>query len=174
MKFVIAFLFVFAPLCFAADAPDCSTFTWDMTHELTLFGGTAQPLASARNTGAAPQLSVDTLYAVQLHPLADVTFAHPLGKAVAADGSSGGVLKLHVQDAGLYRITLDAPLWIDVVANGELVTAKGFQGRQPCKLSHKSVEWSLPANADLVVRLDGAAREQANLAVTVAPSSDSH
>lgn len=35
--------------CRAADQPpDCSTFTWDMGHELTLFAGTApMPLGRA-------------------------------------------------------------------------------------------------------------------------------
>jgi hypothetical protein len=98
-----------------------------------------------------------------------VKFVHPLGKDVAAEGSSGGILKLHIDHAGRYRITLDAPLWIDVVSGNELVASTGFQGRQPCTLIHKSVEWSLPANADVVVQLAGATRPRTNLAVTAAP-----
>jgi hypothetical protein len=170
-SFIAALLLVFASPCFAAEAADCSTFTWNMSHELTLFAGAAKPLSSGVNAGAAPQLVLDTVYNVDLHPLSDVTFPHPLGKAAPPEGGSGGVLKLHVHNACLYRITLDAPLWIDIVAGTELVTANGFQGRQPCTLIHKSVEWSLPADVDLIVQLAGPTRAQAKLALTRAPDA---
>jgi hypothetical protein len=65
---LFALLFVLTSPCFAADA-DCSTFTWNMTHELTLFSGAAKPLSSAAGADPAPQLELDTLYAVELHPL---------------------------------------------------------------------------------------------------------
>jgi hypothetical protein len=100
-----------------------------------------------------------------------VTFAHPPAKAAPAKGGSGGVLTLRVRDAGRYRISLDAPLWIDVVIGNELATTNGFQGRQPCTLIHKSVEWSLPADANLIVQLAGPTRAQTKLAVTRAPDA---
>ncbi len=65
----------------AADAPDCSTFTWDMTHELALFGGTATPLASGANVGertASSKWTRSTKF--DLHPLSDVAFAQPTGQ----------------------------------------------------------------------------------------------
>jgi hypothetical protein len=46
---------------FAADAGDCTTFTWNMTRELALFGGAATPLSAAVNAGAAPALALDTV-----------------------------------------------------------------------------------------------------------------
>lgn len=164
-------LFVLTSPCFAADAGDCSTFTWNLTQELALFGGAATPLSAAVNAGDAPPLALDTVYDVALHPLTDVTFVHAPGKAAPADGGSGGILKLHVHDAGRYRISLDAPLWIDVVAGTELVDSNGFQGRQACQLIHKSVEWTLPADVDLFVQLAGGKRAQAKLAVTRAPDA---
>lgn len=157
--------------CHAADAADCSTFTWDMSKELALFAGTGKPLAVGSTATAAPEVAVDTLYAVDLHPLADVAFVHALGKSAPAEAGSGGLLKLRVAAAGRYRITLDAPLWIDVVAGNELVASNGFQGRQPCHLIHKSVEWSLPADVELIVQLAGPSHADAKLAVTRAPDA---
>jgi hypothetical protein len=40
-----------------------------MTHELTLFAGAAKPLEAAVSAAAAPQLALDTVYDVALHPL---------------------------------------------------------------------------------------------------------
>ncbi len=172
LRFAIGtLLLVVASASQAADAPDCSTFTWDMKRELALFGGTAAPLASGTNVAGAPQLEVGTLYEVDLHPLADVTFAHALGKSFPAETSSGGVVKLRVKVPGQYRISTDAPLWIDVIAGTDAVTSTGFQGRQPCTLIHKSVEWTLPGGVDLIVQVAGAARDRAKLAVTAAPSA---
>jgi hypothetical protein len=166
-----ALLFLVASVSHAADAPDCSTFTWDMKSELALFDGTSAPLASGTNAAGAPQLEVGMLYEVDLHPLASVTFAHALGKSFPAETSSGGVLKLRVKAPGHYRISTDAPLWIDVIAGSDAVTSTGFQGRQPCALIHKSVEWALPGGVDLIVQVAGAARDRAKLAVTAAPSA---
>ncbi len=155
----------------AADTPDCSTFTWDMKHELALFGGKAASLASGANVAGAPQLEPDALYEVDLHPLVDVAFAKASGKVFPAGQSSGGVVKLRLKASGRYRISTDAPLWIDVIAAGDALTSSGFQGRQPCALIHKSVEWTLPGGVDLIVQLSGEARDRAKLAVTPAPSA---
>ena len=119
----------------------------------------------------APQLEVETLYEVDLHPLADVAFAHPLGKSFPAETSSGGVVKLRVKSAGAVP-DLDRRAAVDRrIAGSDAVTSTGFQGRQPCTLIHKSVEWTLPGGVDLIVQVAGAARDRAKLAVTAAPSA---
>jgi hypothetical protein len=164
-------LLVAASAASPADTPDCSTFTWNMKHELALFGGAPTPLASGTSVASAPQVDVDMLYEVDLHPLAQVAFAHPLGKSFPAESSSGAVLKLRVRAPGSYRISTDAPLWVDVVAGGDLVTSTGFQGRVPCTLIHKSVAWTLPVGTDLIVQIAGAARDRARFAVTAARSA---
>ena len=48
----------------AADAGDCTTFTWDMTHELKLFAQPGTPLVAGTNASGAPRVDVDTLYAL--------------------------------------------------------------------------------------------------------------
>lgn len=151
-----------------AQTPDCSAFTWDMTRELALFGTAAVQLTSADNVASAPQIEVNTLYSVDLQPLGQVAFPHALGKPFPPESSSGGMLKLRLNTAGYYRISIDAPLWIDVLAANDVIASTGFQGRQPCRLIHKSVAWSLPAGVELIVQLAGAARDRMHLAVTPA------
>jgi len=52
------------------------------------------------------------------------------------------------------------------------VGAENRDGLEPCRRIHKSVEWSLPADVDLIVQITGAgAREHAKLAVTAVPAS---
>jgi hypothetical protein len=142
-----------------------------MKHELALFGGKPTSLASGAHVADAPQLDPDTLYEVDLHPLAEVAFVKPPGKVFPAEKSSGGVVKLRLKASGQYRISTDAPLWIDVITGSDALTSSGFQGRQPCALIHKSVEWTLPGGIDLIVQVSGEARDRAKLAVTPAPSA---
>jgi hypothetical protein len=79
---------------------------------------------------------------------------------------------VRVPAAGRYRITLDAPMWIDVIDADQPIQSTAFQRQRPCTLIHKSVEWSLPADVDLIVQITGAgAREHAKLAVTAVPAS---
>ncbi len=50
----------------AADVPDCSTFTWDMTRELALFAGAATALSSGADAATSPKPEVGTLYEISI------------------------------------------------------------------------------------------------------------
>src|SRR6188472_4236371 len=52
-----------------------------------------------------------------------------LRHVLPAETSSGGVLKLRVKAPSQYRISTDAPFWIDVVAGSEIVTSTGQERR---------------------------------------------
>jgi hypothetical protein len=153
----------------AADttAADCSGFGWDMSRELALFAHTGKAVTAAPNATAAPRVDADVLYTVTLAPRASVAFAHPPGKTVG-DGAVGtaGLVAFRPAQAGLYHITLDAGMWVDVVNAGQLVDSNGFRGRQPCGPIHKSVEWSLPAGMDLIVQISGPATEPVRMTIT--------
>jgi hypothetical protein len=172
LVFAALLLTLTAMPCLAADEPDCSTFTWDMSRELALFAGAGKTLAVGTTAKDAPRIDVNTLYVLDLRPLGEITLAHAPGKTFGADAvGSGGLLIVRIAAAGRYRITLDAPMWVDVINADERVQSIGFQGQKPCTLIHKSVEWSLPANVDLIVQVTGGgAREHAKLAVTPAPA----
>lgn len=74
-----------------------------------------------------------------------------------------------VPKAGRYRITTDAPIWIDVLAGGAELKATAFHGWQDCALFRKSVEYDLAAGQPLLLQLSGAARAAVRLGIE--PSS---
>jgi hypothetical protein len=114
-------------------------------------------------------VEADQLYTVTLSPRASVAFAHAPGKTVGDEATgTAGLLLFRPTQAGLYRITLDAGMWLDVVNAGQLVDSNGFRGRQPCGPIHKSVEWSLPAATDLIVQISGPATEPVRMTITSA------
>ena len=73
--------------------------------------------------------------------------------------------------AGLYRIALDQPIWVDVVAEGTPVRSRDFQGRSGCSAPHKIVEFVLPAKVALTIQLSSGSGPTVRVAVLAAPPS---
>jgi len=152
----------------AADDP-CAAFTWDVHHERELFAAAPQSVAAAAKLAAAPALAAEHLYALQLMQQSQVIFAVPPGKHRSADGPYAGLARVTVPQAGAYRISLDAPLWVDLLVNGGALTARDFQGRPGCSAPHKVVEFELPANTPLTLQFSGAQSATVKIAVTRTP-----
>ena len=170
---------LFAYLCVAglawADQPPtgCDTFSWDMSAELALFAKTGPQggfaVTAAVQPERAPPIQVGQVYVVTLVEQSGVHFAHVPGKTRAIDSARGGLLSLTVPATGRYRLSLDKGTWIDVTSAGTLIDSNQFQGRGTCPLLHKSVEFTLPAGAPLIVQLSGETSGTVRLAVTPAP-----
>jgi hypothetical protein len=73
----------------------------------------------------------------------------------------------------VYRIALDQPLWVDVIANGTVVQAKDFQGRPGCNAPHKIVEFLLPAASPITLQFSGSAVRVVKVTVTRSPGGTS-
>jgi hypothetical protein len=73
----------------------------------------------------------------------EVTFALSPEKKMRTDGAVAGLALLQLTAPGNYRVSLDVPFWIDVVASGELATTRDFQGQPSCDAPHKIVEFDL-------------------------------
>src|SRR6516162_2236726 len=151
----------------AADA--CGGFTWNVAKELALFASTPQAATAGSIVEKAPNLSGERLYDLALVAQEQVHFAVPPGKRALADGAYGGIVRFRVPVDGLYRISLDQPFWIDVVADGKLVPSKDFQGRPGCSAPHKIVEFPLTSNRDLLLQFSNAVSP--HVRVTVTPSA---
>ena len=153
-----------APALWAAEP--CAGFRWDVTQERALFASAAQPLIAGRDSASAPPVQPGKLYELQLEPQEQVSFAVPPARNHTADGAHAGVARLVITAAGAYRISLDQPFWIDVVAGSQLLASKDFQGVPGCHAPHKIVEFDLPATGDLLLQISGASAAVLRLTLT--------
>ena len=154
----------------AADAADpCAAFTWDVRHERALFGGTPQALAAGTTAANAPALSPDTLYQLQLSALSQVTLAVPAGRHASSPSAYAGLATLTLAQAGPYRISLDVPIWVDVIAGGNAIRSQDFQGRPGCNAPHKVVTFVLPAATRLTLQFSGDSAKTVKVAVSRSP-----
>jgi hypothetical protein len=138
----------------AADA--CSGFTWDVRDERTLFASAASPAAAGADSASAPQLDIGHLYVLQLQPESRVHFVAAPGRK-AAEGAYAGLATVRISAPGAYRVSVNAPFWIDVVADGGLMAAKGFQGVAGCVAPHKIVSFDFPVARQVTLQFSGAA-----------------
>jgi hypothetical protein len=155
------------PAARASDAADpCAGFTWDVHHERALFGAKPQSLAAGKGAVSSPTLTPDRLYELELSALPQVTFAVPPGRRPASAAAYGGLATLTVAQAGVYRISMDRPFWVDVLADGVAIRSRDFQGRPGCSAPHKIVEFLLPAATRLTLQFSGDAASTVRVAVS--------
>jgi hypothetical protein len=95
----------------------------------------------------------------------------PPGKVMLADGAYGGLLRFRVPHSGDYRVSLDAPFWIDVVADGKLLGTEDFFGQRGCERPVKIVVFHMSADQDLWLQISGARRATAQITLTQAPAT---
>jgi hypothetical protein len=159
----------FAGAAQPAQADDaCIDFKWDVSKERALFAGTPTALTSAKGWASAPAIVPDRLYQLRLAPQDQVAFAVNPKKAPAA-GAFGGLAKLKIAAAGAYRIAIDLPVWIDVVSNGGLVSAKDYEGQRNCRAPHKIVEFDLGGGQPFILQFSGGMSDNILLTVTASP-----
>lgn len=172
----LSFCWVAALLCSMAgaqawaQAPACRDFSWDVHQERALFAGQPHAVQGGTSAESTPTVRTDQFYQVQLAPQPQVKFVTPPGKVMLADGAYAGMVKFRVPHSGSYRVSLDAPFWIDVVADGKLLATQDFSGSR-CAGPHKMVIFNMPAGQDLWLQISGARSAQAHISVTAGPGA---
>jgi hypothetical protein len=166
---LIALVGAGGPAVFAADDP-CSGFKWDVSKEHRLFGGPSVALTAGKDEAAAPTIATDRLYQLQLMPQTEVAFALAPGKKMLTDGAYAGLAALELDTPGNYRVSVDVPFWIDLVANGKLAATRDFTGQPSCDAPHKIVEFDLGGAKRFVLQMSGSAKATVRLTVTQAPA----
>ena len=86
-----------------ADDP-CAAFTWDVTHERTLFATQALALVAGGDAATAPILEIGRAYRITLDAQPKIRFAAPPGKAAPAEGAFAGLVRISVANGGRYRV----------------------------------------------------------------------
>jgi hypothetical protein len=138
-----------------------------VSHELTVMKQTPQVIVAATKPGRqTPLLELDKLYELKLSPQAAITYAAKPAKPTLNDSAQGGLIRFHVEKAGIYRISITSGHWIDVVDGDHLVKSKDFQGSRDCERPHKIVEFDLPAGKDLILQFSGSTDPVVVMAIT--------
>lgn len=154
----------------AAGADDpCLAFKWDLSRERALF---ASPARAVVDGNASPPATIDVGAAVdlELRPQASVNFLVPPSKPMLTEGAWAGLASFRVTSPGIYRIALNAPFWIDVLANSGPLTSIDFGGPGgKCPAPIKVVTYELPAGEPLVLQLSGATERQVRVTITRVP-----
>jgi hypothetical protein len=153
-----------------AQAPACRDFSWDVHQERALFARQPQTVQGGSTADATPTVRTDRFYQVQLAPQPQVKFVTPPSKVMLADGAYAGMVKFRVPRSGSYRVSLDAPFWIDIVADGKPLATQDFSGSR-CAGPHKIVIFNMLAGQDLWLQISGARSAQAHFSVTAAPAT---
>lgn len=107
-------------------------------------------ISSVKDPGLLPsvQLRVGQAARLHLHPMAEVRFPVPPGKA----GGSGGLAEVTITEPGNYRVALGTPAWIDLVAGGKALTSIAHGHGPKCTSIRKMVDFTLqPGRYTLMV-----------------------
>jgi hypothetical protein len=85
-----------------------------------------------------------------------------------AESGYAGLATLDIKAPGKYRFALDAPAWIDVIADGGAMNPSGHQGAAGCTGPHKIVEFEFSVARRVTLQFSGA--DMPALRLTVTPS----
>lgn len=138
------------PALAAAEAPAACTAPVAPTGVWAAWRG-ATPLSAGHDLAGAPVLRVGQAIRLTLMPSAHLAFAATPGRQADAAGF-GGLAKLRVARAGIYRIGLSGAAWIDVVAAGKPLASTAHGHGPACSGIRKIVDFSLRPG-DYVVQL---------------------
>jgi hypothetical protein len=168
--FSLLFALVLGWAALPAVADDaCVDFKWDVSKERALFAETPAKVTTGKDPKTAPAVVPNRLYRLGLTPEDTVAFAaHPAKDMVSAPAYAG-LATLQAPVAGNYRLAVDLPLWIDVVANGALLPPTDFQGQRNCSAPHKIVEFDLARGQPVVLQFSNAAKDSVLFTVTPSP-----
>jgi hypothetical protein len=169
LTFAAASLVLGAPLAVFAQqnsvaADPCARYKWDVTRERALFAAATSPVTAAKDGRSPPSIATDHAYRVQLAPAGQVVLPTSPGKP-SSEGSYSGVLRLTVPISGSYRVAVDQPMWIDVVADTHLVPATDYEGQHGCEAPRKIVQFALEAGKPLTLQLSGASADAVRITI---------
>jgi hypothetical protein len=140
-------------------ADSCRANGWDMSGEIAAFKSTAENLPAAVGQFNLPPLELGVLYVLKLSPQTSVQYPQVSTKKSLVHNPLGGLATLTVPADGQYRITVDSPLWIDVVGPDGTIAPSAYTGWHECRLFRKSIEYSLPGGKPLILQLSEATPE---------------
>jgi hypothetical protein len=154
----------------ASADESCIDFHWDVAKERALFATAPALLAAGAEVKSAPSIHVGQLVRLKLQPVTKVTYKLQPGRGVPNDGGHAGLVLLKVPADGEYRVSLDVPVWVDMVEDGTLLMPTDYQGQHECPAPHKIVVWQLKGSSPLVIQMSATTADTVLVSVTPVPA----
>ena len=146
----------------ADEASGCAAFKWPLDHERAALLATRPAVA---NGDALPYGEAVTL---NLKPLTDAGLPQAPERASKYRPSNAGHFTLAAPaKAGVYKVTIGAEAWVDVIDQGVFLHPKAFSGAKDCEGARKSVKFDLPARP-LLIQISGVHAPELSAIVTPA------
>lgn len=152
---------------FAAE-PACSRFQMDVGKEIELFQAPPVAVDAATDENSAIRIEGSRLYEVRLQPQKQVNYVSTDSRK-PDPAQSGGMLRIVIAEGGPYRVSVDAPSWVDAVYGGVPLKTDDFRSDRECGGPTKIVTFHVPAGAELLLQFIDVDRPSLRLAVTPAP-----
>ncbi|HXW61680.1 MAG TPA: hypothetical protein VEJ45_03710 [Candidatus Acidoferrales bacterium] len=144
----------------------CGDYTADLHSEMKLMSAQLTDVTSGSGAADAAQIRPGVAYSVRLLPQQQVHFALPPGQNRGGAGRSAGVLSLSDLPAGSWRISTDNPVWLDLVASGQIVDSSAFEMKMACTTILKTVLYTVRGKGPVLIQVNGATQRTVRLLVT--------
>lgn len=148
---------------------DCSNYRWDVSAELALWAMPADEVAAARVRDAAPPVALSKRQSLTLAPSAEVTLPVTPEKNRSSADTFSGLVAVVFAEPGLYRVSADSGVWIDLVQGDAKIASSAFEMQTKCPTVFKVVAYDVPAAGTYLIQLNGAKEASVDIAVTPAP-----
>jgi len=146
----------------AQEGSGCGGFKWPLEPERAALIRSDKP--SLANGGA---LALNIAMTLELQPLAGAGLPKAPERAPKLAQAFAGHFALAAPaKAGVYKITISSPGWIDVIDGGDYLHPKAFTGATGCDGARKSVKFDLPSRP-LALQFSGV--ESDRISVIVSP-----
>lgn len=162
VRWLAAAALIAAPgLVQAQEGSGCGAFRWSIEGDRAALVSADRP--SLPNGGALAYGAATTL---ELQPLAAAGLPKAPERASKFPSTFAGHFVLAAPaKPGVYRLTMSAGAWVDVLDGGAYLHPVAFSGAKECDGARKSVKFDLPARP-LALQFSGVPRDQISVIVS--------
>ena len=163
---LLAFAMALLSTAIAAEADEqtgCGAFRWPVETERSALSSAARLVV-----GNGGDLLYGEAQTLRLAPFEDANLPHPPERAPKSKPSFAGHYVLPAPaKPGVYKLTLTADGWIDILDDGLFLHPNAFSGALGCDGARKSVKFDLPPRA---VEIQISNVKDADIGMIVTPS----
>ncbi len=136
----------------AQRQPKCPEEAQPIPPEFSSWTARTVKVAAAKDAAglAGAVVPVEKAVDVELLPASTVAF-EPRPATPGGSVSRGGLFRLTIPHAGIWRVAIGMRGWIEVVVDGKAATSVGHGGGPACSGIGKIVDYDLPAGSHLLM-----------------------